>query len=82
MPKNFATCSIQVGIHDHIKEKQRMKCGIKQIPVVSSDAITGQKLQGLTKDNLLFILGERRLNGYMWSSLVSGLLAVSIYFGL
>ena len=30
-----------------------MACGITQILVISSDAITGHKLQGLTKDNLI-----------------------------
>ena len=30
-----------------------MACGITQILVISSDVITGHKLQGLTKDNLI-----------------------------
>ena len=30
-----------------------MKCRVFQFPVNSSDAITGHKLQGLTKDNLI-----------------------------
>ena len=52
-PKNFSTCNISVSPHDQVREKQKMTCGIKQIPVVSSDAITGHKLQGLTKDNII-----------------------------
>ena len=30
-----------------------MACGITQVPVILSDAITGHKLQGLTKDNVI-----------------------------
>ena len=30
-----------------------MKCSVTQIPVHASHAITGHKLQGLTKDNLI-----------------------------
>mmetsp|Transcript_179 Transcript_179/g.273 ORF Transcript_179/g.273 Transcript_179/m.273 type:complete len:102 (+) Transcript_179:1-306(+) len=35
------------------KDKVRMKCSVTQIPVNASDAITGHKLQGLTKDNVI-----------------------------
>ena len=53
LPKRFTTCKLRVSPHDQVEEKQKMTCGITQIPVVSSDAITGHKLQGLTKDNII-----------------------------
>ena len=52
-PKRFTTCKLRVSPHDQVEEKQKMTCGISQIPVVSSDAITGHKLQGLTKNNII-----------------------------
>ena len=45
--------NVRVSPHDQVKHKQKMACGITQIPVISSDAITGHKLQDLTKDNLI-----------------------------
>ena len=44
---------MKVAPNDFVSEKQTMKCKINQIPVNSSDAITGHKLQGLTKDQLI-----------------------------
>ena len=66
-PKNFSTCKISVSPHDQVKEKQKMSCGIRQIPVVSSDAITGHKLQGLTKDNIIV---------YSWNKLTEWIYVV------
>ena len=39
--------------NDFVSKKETMKCKINQIPVNSSDAITGHKLQGLAKDQLI-----------------------------
>ena len=44
---------MKVTPNDLTSEKQPMKCSMIQIPVNASDAITGHKLQGLTKDNLI-----------------------------
>ena len=52
-PKSFGSCLVKVAPNDFVSEKQTMKCKINQIPVNSSDAITGHKLQGLTKDQLI-----------------------------
>ena len=53
LPKTFSKVYVKVSPHDQVKEKQKMACGITQIPIISSDAITGHKLQGLTKDNII-----------------------------
>ena len=42
-----------VATNDLVLETLSMKCTVKQVPVNASDAITGHKLQGLTKDNLI-----------------------------
>ena len=49
------TFSVKVNVipSDLMLETVSMKCTMKQIPVNASDAITGNKLQGLTKDNLI-----------------------------
>ena len=52
-PKSFGSCIVQVSPNDCVLEKQAMKCNITQISVNASDAITGHKLQGLTKDQLI-----------------------------
>ena len=52
-PKSFGSYLVKVAPNDFVSEKQNMKCKINQIPVNSSDAITGHKLQGLTKDQLI-----------------------------
>ena len=52
-PKFFGTCKVHVSPNNFVSEKQPMWCSITQIPVISSDAITGHKLQGLTKDQLI-----------------------------
>ena len=41
---------MNVAPNDFVFEKQTMKCMINQISANSSDAITGNKLKGLTKD--------------------------------
>ena len=39
-----------------------MKCAMTQVPINASDAITGHKLQGLTKDNLIVYSWNRSTN--------------------
>ena len=53
-PKKVSV-EVKVLPHDSMEEKDkvRMKCSVTQIPVNASDAITGHKLQGLTKDNVI-----------------------------
>ena len=57
-PKFFGKCKVHVSPNDFVSEKQPMCCSITQIPFISSDAITGQKLQGLTKDQLIILLEQ------------------------
>ena len=52
-PKSFGSCLVNIAPNDFVSETQTMKCRVTQIPVNSSDAITGHKLQGLTKDQLI-----------------------------
>lgn len=47
------TCNFKVTPHDAATESLKMSAKFTQIPVNSSDAITGHKLQGLTKDSLV-----------------------------
>ena len=65
--KKFSNCTVRVSPHDQVGVKQEMKCNITQIPVNSSDAITGHKLQGLTKDNLIV---------YSWNKLTEWIYVV------
>ena len=51
-PQTF-NVRVKVSLSDLMLETVRMKCAMKQVPVNASDAITGNKLQGLTKDNLI-----------------------------
>ena len=44
---------VKVPPSDLMLETVSMKCAMQQMQVNSSDAITGNKLQGLTKDNLI-----------------------------
>ena len=52
-PKSFGSCLVNIAPNGFVSETQTMKCRVTQIPVNSSDAITGHKLQGLTKDQLI-----------------------------
>ena len=47
------TCNFKVSPHDAAPVTMKMSAKFTQIPVNSSDAITGHKLQGLTKDSLV-----------------------------
>ena len=67
MPKLFRRCAVKVSPNDLVLEHQLMKCNITQIPVNASDAITGHKLQGLTKDQLVV---------YAWMKLTSWIYVV------
>ena len=60
-PQTFQ-CNIKVSPNDITKEKQPMKCKLTQIPVNASDAITGHKLQGLTKDKLIVYSWNKSIN--------------------
>jgi len=53
-PKKVSV-EVKVLPHDSMAEqdKVKMKCSVTQIPVNARDAITGHKLQGLTKDNII-----------------------------
>ena len=66
-PKLFGKCKVHVSPNDFVSEKQPMWCSITQIPVNSSDAITGHKLQGLTKDQLII---------YSWNKTTSWIYVV------
>ena len=44
-----------------------MACGITQVPVILSNAITGHELQGLTKDNVIV---------YSWNKLTEWIYVV------
>ena len=50
---NTRTCNFKVTPHDDASCPLKMSAKFSQIPVNSSDAITGHKLQGLTKDSLV-----------------------------
>ena len=56
------TCKVNVSPNDQVDAKRKMKCSITQIPVNSSDAITGHKLQGLTKDNIIVYSWNKSTN--------------------
>ena len=56
------TCSVNVSPNDQVSTTRRMKCRVTQLPVISSDAITGHKLQGLTKDNLVVYSWNKSTN--------------------
>ena len=56
------TCTVNVSPNDHVSTTTKMKCNILQLPVNSSDAITGHKLQGLTKDNLIVYSWNKSTN--------------------
>ena len=60
-PQNFQ-CKINVSPNDLTLEKQQMKCKLLQLPVNASDAITGHKLQGLTKDRLIVYSWNKSTN--------------------
>ncbi|EJK53535.1 hypothetical protein THAOC_27013, partial [Thalassiosira oceanica] len=47
------TCNFKVSPHDAAPVTMKMSAKFTQIPVNSSDAITGHKLQGITKDSLV-----------------------------
>ena len=51
-PKSCGKCKVNISPNDLVPDKQPMWRSITRIPVNSSDAITGHKLQGLTKDEL------------------------------
>ena len=51
-PKRFYV-AVKVLPHDIATETITMKCRVTQLPLNASDAITGHKLQGLTKDNVI-----------------------------
>jgi len=62
-PKKVSV-EVKVLPHDSMAEqdKVKMKCSVTQIPVNASDAITGHKLQGLTKDNLIVVSWSNSTN--------------------
>lgn len=60
-PKKFS-CNIKVTPHDYTKEKTQLKSRVTQLPVNASDAITGHKLQGLTKDQVIVYSWNKSTN--------------------
>ena len=48
-----------VTVKDNGKE---MKCKMTQFLVNSSDAVTGHKLQGMTKDNIIVVSWQKKIN--------------------
>lgn len=60
-PQKFQ-CKVKVSPNDLTVEKQQMKCNLLQLPVNASDAITGHKLQGLTKDRLIVYSWNKSTN--------------------
>ena len=60
-PQRFQ-CKINVSPNDLTVDKQQMKCSLLQLPVNASDAITGHKLQGLTKDRLIVYSWNKSTN--------------------
>ena len=62
-PKKMSV-TVNVLPHDDVSQSSRvlMKCKVTQIPVNSSDAITGHKLQGLTKDNVIVFSWNKSTN--------------------
>ena len=67
-PKRFrliprkTSATAHVTLHDMMTEKVPMRCSVTQLPVNASDAITGHKLQGLTKDNIIVYSWNRSTN--------------------
>lgn len=61
VPKKV-TAVAEVLPHDEASETVQMRCSITQIPVNASDAITGHKLQGLTKDNVIVCSWNKTTN--------------------
>ena len=53
---------MKVTPSDLILETVNMRCTMTQVPVNSSDAITGNKLQGLTKDSVIVYSLNRNTN--------------------
>lgn len=60
-PKRFYV-TVKVLPHDLATETITMKCRVTQLPLNASDAITGHKLQGLTKDNVIVKSWNRSRN--------------------
>jgi hypothetical protein len=63
-PKKVSV-EVKVLPHDSMAEQDKVKmkwCSVTQIPVDASDAITGHKLQGLTKDNLIVVSWSNSTN--------------------
>ena len=56
------TCSVNVSPNDQVLITRRMKCCVAQLSVNSSDASTGHKLQGLTKDTLVVYSWNKSTN--------------------
>jgi hypothetical protein len=61
VPKKVSAMA-QVLPHDRANQTVPMKCNVTQLPVNASDAITGHKLQGLTKDNVIVCSWNKTTN--------------------
>lgn len=67
-PKRFkleprkTSVTVHVTPHDMVTETEPMGCIVTQLPVNASDAITGHKLQGLTKDNIIVYSWNKSTN--------------------
>ena len=55
----MTTSTRTVNVKDNRKD---MKCKMTQFLVNSSDAVTGHKLQGMTKDNVIVVSWQKKIN--------------------
>ena len=58
----YRTCTVNVSPNDEVLTTTNMRCKILQLPVNASDAITGHKLQGLTKDSIIVYSWDKSTN--------------------
>ena len=58
----YRTCTVNVSPNDEVLTTTKMRCKILQLPVNASDAITGHKLQGLTKDSIIVYSWDKSTN--------------------
>ena len=62
MTPQSRTFTVNASPNDQVLTTTKMKCKVLQLMVNSSDAITGHKLQGLTKDNLIVYSWDKSTN--------------------
>ncbi|KAL7524271.1 hypothetical protein ACHAWF_000884 [Thalassiosira exigua] len=75
-PQKF-TCTLNVTPHDDVSETILMKCVMVQLPMNASDAITGHKLQGPTKDQMIVYAWNKSTN---WIYIVMSRIRTGLWF--